>query len=191
MAANVLIGREPRRLGLIDRRELRRRTTELLDLLGVSLDPRLTVRRLSLAERQLVEIAKAMARTPRILVLDEPTSGLREPEVERLVRSHRPLARTRIGDRLHQPPHGGGVRHRRPHRRAQGRAELRRGRPSRRRPRRDRADDGRASCREPVSGSLADCRSGCRRRRSAGPACCRLRRRRHERQWHRPRRVRR
>ena len=84
VAANVLIGREPRRFGLIDRRELRRRTTELLDLLGVALDPRLTVRRLSLAERQLIEIAKAMARTPWILVLDEPTSGLREPEVERL-----------------------------------------------------------------------------------------------------------
>jgi ABC-type sugar transport system ATPase subunit len=84
VAANVLIGREPRRFGLVDRRALRRRTSELLELLGVHLDPRLTVRRLSLAERQLVEIAKAMARTPRILVLDEPTSGLREHEVERL-----------------------------------------------------------------------------------------------------------
>ena len=84
VAANVLIGREPRRLGLIDRRALRARTTELLGLLGVSLDPRLVVRRLSLAERQLVEIAKAMARAPRILVLDEPTSGLREHEVEQL-----------------------------------------------------------------------------------------------------------
>ena len=84
VASNVLIGREPRRFGLIDRAQLRSRTTGLLALLGVPLDPRLTVRRLSLAERQLVEIAKAMARTPRILVLDEPTSGLREHEVERL-----------------------------------------------------------------------------------------------------------
>ena len=84
VAANVLIGREPRRFGMIDRRALRARTTELLGLLGVSLDPRLVVRRLSLAERQLVEIAKAMARAPRILVLDEPTSGLREHEVEQL-----------------------------------------------------------------------------------------------------------
>jgi ABC-type sugar transport system ATPase subunit len=84
VAANVLIGREPRRFGLVDRAALRRRTTELLGLLGVPIDPRVRVRRLSLAERQLVEIAKAMARTPRILVLDEPTSGLREHEVERL-----------------------------------------------------------------------------------------------------------
>ena len=84
VAANVLIGREPRRFAMVDRRALRRRSTELLDVLGVHLDPRLTVRRLSLAERQLVEIAKAMARTPRILVLDEPTSGLREHEVQRL-----------------------------------------------------------------------------------------------------------
>ncbi len=84
VAANVLIGREPRRFGLVDRRALHRRTSELLGLLGIPLDTRLAVRRLSLAERQLVEIAKAMARTPRILVLDEPTSGLREHEVERL-----------------------------------------------------------------------------------------------------------
>ena len=84
VAANVLIGREPRRFGIVDRRALRHRTSELLELLGIPLDPRLAVRRLSLAERQLIEIAKAMARTPRILVLDEPTSGLREHEVERL-----------------------------------------------------------------------------------------------------------
>ena len=84
VAANVLIGREPRRFGLVDRGALHRRTSELLELLGIPLDTRLAVRRLSLAERQLVEIAKAMARTPRILVLDEPTSGLREHEVERL-----------------------------------------------------------------------------------------------------------
>ena len=84
VAANVLIGREPRRFGLVDRGALHRRTSELLGLLGIPLDTRLAVRRLSLAERQLVEIAKAMARMPRILVLDEPTSGLREHEVERL-----------------------------------------------------------------------------------------------------------
>ena len=84
VAANVFIGREPRRFGLVDRGALHRRTSELLELLGIPLDTRLAVRRLSLAERQLVEIAKAMARTPRILVLDEPTSGLREHEVERL-----------------------------------------------------------------------------------------------------------
>jgi ABC-type sugar transport system ATPase subunit len=84
VAANVLIGREPRRFGLVDRRALRSRTSEFLELLGVPIDVRLPVRHLSLAERQLVEIAKAMARTPRILVLDEPTSGLREHEVQRL-----------------------------------------------------------------------------------------------------------
>ena len=84
VAANVLIGQEPTRFGLVDRRALRRRTGELLGLLGVDLDPRLPVRQLALAERQLVEIAKAMARNPAILVLDEPTSGLREHEVEQL-----------------------------------------------------------------------------------------------------------
>jgi ABC-type sugar transport system ATPase subunit len=84
VAANVLIGREPRRFGLVDRAASARRATELLELLGIELDPYTPVRRLSLAERQLVEIAKAMAADPKILVLDEPTSGLREHEVERL-----------------------------------------------------------------------------------------------------------
>ena len=84
VAANVLIGQEPTRFGLVNRRALRRRTGELLGLLGVHIDPRLPVRQLALAERQLVEIAKAMARNPAILVLDEPTSGLREHEVEQL-----------------------------------------------------------------------------------------------------------
>jgi ribose transport system ATP-binding protein len=93
VAANVLIGREPRRFGLVDRRALRARTSQFLATLGVPIDPRLPVRRLSLAERQLVEIAKAMARLPRILVLDEPTSGLREHEVERLFEVIRRLCR--------------------------------------------------------------------------------------------------
>lgn len=85
VASNVLIGREPRhRFGLVDYRSLKRRSSELLSQLGVEIDPERPVRELNFAERQLVEVAKALAIDPKVLILDEPTSGLRSTEVDRL-----------------------------------------------------------------------------------------------------------
>ena len=85
VASNVLIGREPRnRLGLIDYHSLNRKASELVSRLGIELDPEQPVRDLGFAERQLVEVAKALALDPKVLILDEPTSGLRSVEVERL-----------------------------------------------------------------------------------------------------------
>jgi ABC-type sugar transport system ATPase subunit len=84
VAENVYIGREPNRGGFVNRRELEAKTQELLDALGVQLDPRAVVRDLRVAEQQMVEIAKALSYNARLVIMDEPTSALTEREVESL-----------------------------------------------------------------------------------------------------------
>ncbi len=61
-----------------------RRSTELLDRVGLSVSPQTPVRKLSVAQKQMVEIARALARNVRFLILDEPTSSLTERETEKL-----------------------------------------------------------------------------------------------------------
>ena len=85
IAENIWIGREPQRLGLVDTARMRHDTTELLDGLGVSgLDPATPVRSLTVAEQQVVEIAKAVSYDARIIQMDEPTAALADHEVELL-----------------------------------------------------------------------------------------------------------
>jgi rhamnose transport system ATP-binding protein len=91
VAENILISQEPLRGPFVDRKHLRRRAAEVLDQVGASVLPTAMVRDLSFADRQLVEIAKALVSEPRVLVLDEPTSGLREAEVDRLLETIRRL----------------------------------------------------------------------------------------------------
>ncbi|HET9147756.1 MAG TPA: sugar ABC transporter ATP-binding protein [Acetobacteraceae bacterium] len=83
VAENLLIGREKRsRLGLIARGELPRIAEAELAGLGIShIDPRALASDISLAERQIVEIARVILTAPRVLLLDEPTSALVEREV--------------------------------------------------------------------------------------------------------------
>ena len=83
--ANVFIGREPERTGFIRAKEMRRQTRSLLDQLGVRLDPSAVVRNLSVADQQMVEIAKALSLNARLVIMDEPTSALTETEVEALM----------------------------------------------------------------------------------------------------------
>ncbi|HET6363339.1 MAG TPA: sugar ABC transporter ATP-binding protein [Gemmatimonadota bacterium] len=91
-AENVFLGREPRRLpGLVDRAAMERRAHAILDGLGARFDVRRPIRELSLAERQLVEIARALSLDARILVMDEPTSALTEPETRALFETMRRL----------------------------------------------------------------------------------------------------
>jgi ribose transport system ATP-binding protein len=93
-AENIFLGALPTsgiggRFGLLDRRSLQAQTTRLLEDLGIAIDPRTRVGRLGLAQRQMIEIAKALA-TPddapaaRVLVMDEPTSALTTREVTQL-----------------------------------------------------------------------------------------------------------
>jgi ABC-type sugar transport system ATPase subunit len=94
---NIFVGREFGRYGLIDRATLRRQTQVLLDRLGVHLSPDSIVRDLSVAEQQMVEIAKALSLQVRVIIMDEPTSALSETEVQHLLAIMRDLKREGIG----------------------------------------------------------------------------------------------
>jgi inositol transport system ATP-binding protein len=91
IAENVFIGREPTRLGLIDWGELGRRTRAITRTVGLDVDPFRLVAELSVAEQQMVEIAKALSMDARLVVMDEPTSALSEAEVARLFQIVRDL----------------------------------------------------------------------------------------------------
>lgn len=84
-AENIMLGAFPTRLGLTDSRELRRVAAQALDEIGVSVDLDERVGRLSVALRQFVEIARAVARKPRVLILDEPTATLTPTETHHLL----------------------------------------------------------------------------------------------------------
>jgi rhamnose transport system ATP-binding protein len=85
VAENVFMGHQPRdRLGRIDWRRMYREVEQLLQSLGVELNVYLPVRGLSVADRQLVEIARALSQDARVLIMDEPTASLSPREVEEL-----------------------------------------------------------------------------------------------------------
>ncbi len=98
VAENLFLGREPRRLGcLVDGAKLDRMAASLLDRLGFRIEPRRTMRELSLAQTQLVEIAKAISHESTILVMDEPTSAIGEAETEVLFGAIRTLTSQGVG----------------------------------------------------------------------------------------------
>src|SRR3954471_6781444 len=85
IAENVVMGYHPLgALRRIDRGAMHSRVQGLLDRLGVRLDPERPVRGLSIADQQIVEIAKALSLDASVLIMDEPTAALSGPEVERL-----------------------------------------------------------------------------------------------------------
>ena len=82
---NIWLGRYPTKLGVfVSDREISKKTEDVLENLGISIDPARIMSTMPVAERQMVEIAKAVSYNARIIVLDEPTSSLTESEVERL-----------------------------------------------------------------------------------------------------------
>jgi len=81
---NIFIGREPGPPLFVSRGRLERQTRTILDRMHMNLHPGALVRSLSVAEQQMVEIAKAISRDVRVLIMDEPTSALSETEVETL-----------------------------------------------------------------------------------------------------------
>jgi len=89
-AANIFIAREPRQPGIgrllnfVDRRRMEREAQVYLDRVGARVPASVLVRDLSVAQQQMVEVAKALAVNARIIIMDEPTSALGEDEVETL-----------------------------------------------------------------------------------------------------------
>jgi len=81
---NLFLGAEPRKFGFLDRQTMRREARAILARLDFALDPAETVQRLTRAQRQMVEIAKAFRIQPSVLILDEPTASLTERETEQL-----------------------------------------------------------------------------------------------------------
>ena len=99
VAENLYLGREAMRAGglLVDHARMRHDASALLQRLGFDIEPAARLRSLSLAKRQLVEIAKAISRDGEILIMDEPTSAIGEAETEVLFKAIRQLTAHGVG----------------------------------------------------------------------------------------------
>jgi ABC-type sugar transport system ATPase subunit len=85
VAENIFMGRLPGSCGMIARGQLRRDAVGALKKIGAAIDPDATVAKLSISDRQVIEIVRAIVRDARILILDEPTAALPPREVDRLL----------------------------------------------------------------------------------------------------------
>ena len=81
---NLYLGRYPKRFGVIDEAKMLKDSVKLFNSLDMNVDPRTIMRSMSVSQRQMVEIAKAVSYNAKIIVLDEPTSSLSEIEVAKL-----------------------------------------------------------------------------------------------------------
>ncbi len=98
VAENIFLRREPRRLGVVvDFKRLNERAAELLARLHFDIDPKARMSELSLAQTQLVEIAKAISHDSAILIMDEPTSAIGEAETDVLFEAIRRLVAAGTG----------------------------------------------------------------------------------------------
>ena len=83
---NMWLGRYPLKRGLIDEKTMYEKTKKIFNDFDINVDPKVKVGSLQVAQKQMIEIAKAISYDSKILVLDEPTSSLTEKEVEHLFR---------------------------------------------------------------------------------------------------------
>lgn len=97
VGANIFLGREPRRYGLIDSGSITVQAREVLAKVGLDVDPATPVSELTIAQQQLVEIAKALSVNARVLIMDEPTSSLSGHETEMLLALIRNLRAQGVG----------------------------------------------------------------------------------------------
>ena len=108
VAENIFAGGLPRTaLGTVRRRDLMREARAVLDQVGLDIASSTRIRSLSLAQRQLVEIGRALSRRARVIVLDEPTATLTSHEVSILFATVARLKKTGVGNFYQSPPRGG------------------------------------------------------------------------------------
>lgn len=81
---NIFLGREIKRNGFLDKGEMIRKTKELMNSIGITIDPRAYIRELNNGEKQMVEIVRAVSQNSEMVIMDEPTSSLSEHEVNAL-----------------------------------------------------------------------------------------------------------
>lgn len=93
---NIFLGREPVRMGVIDRGSMFQRAQAILDDLGVEIPARSVVKNLGVAQQQMVEVAKALSLHAKILIMDEPTSALTDHEIAQLFSAIRRLKERKV-----------------------------------------------------------------------------------------------
>jgi len=97
VAENLFLGREPRKMGLIDWKQMNRKAAELLKELNISADPTAQLDSYSIAIQQMIAIARAVNTECKFLILDEPTSSLDADEVNKLFALMRQLKEAKVG----------------------------------------------------------------------------------------------
>ena len=97
VAENLFIGREPRKLGMIDWKSMNKRSKELLKSLDIEVEPTRALEECSIAIQQMIAIARAVDMECKVLILDEPTSSLDDEEVEKLFTLMRRLKDEGVG----------------------------------------------------------------------------------------------
>ncbi|WP_159615571.1 multiple monosaccharide ABC transporter ATP-binding protein [Arthrobacter zhaoguopingii] len=85
IAENIFLGNEPTRFGVIDWDKVNRETLELMARVGLSEDPTTKIKDIGVGKQQLVEIAKALSKSVKLLILDEPTAALNETDSQHLL----------------------------------------------------------------------------------------------------------
>ena len=94
---NMMLGRFPGKLGFVDQKKMYDATKKAFDDIGIDINPKIMTEKLSVSQRQMLEIAKAVSYDAKVLILDEPTSSLTNQEVEVLFKTIRMLKQRGMG----------------------------------------------------------------------------------------------
>jgi len=96
IAENIFIGKEPRKKGFVDKALMHKRATELINKVGLTVSTKTPVGKLSAAQKQMIEVAKAISSSVKLIVMDEPTSSLTEKETQKLYEIMRTLKEQQV-----------------------------------------------------------------------------------------------